>query len=104
MIPQYLELRRSKQKVNSSRVEVVLGRDLLVPRLCLGMHPVSSYKTYALKVDYSGQKGYAGLILSHMESDGNRLGGFAGWTASDALLLYGEGMIEICSCLCIKKN
>lgn len=51
-------------------------------------------KTYALKVDYSGQEGYAGLILSHMESDGNRLGGFAGWTASDALLLYGEGVIE----------
>lgn len=51
-------------------------------------------KTYALKLDYSGQEGYAGLILSHKESDGNRLGGFAGWTASDALLLYGEGVIE----------
>ncbi len=50
--------------------------------------------TYALKIDYSGQEGYAGLILSHKESDGNRVGGFAGWTASDALLLYGEGVIE----------
>ena len=50
--------------------------------------------TYALKIDYSGQEGYAGLILSHKESDGNRVGGFAGWTASDAPLLYGEGVIE----------
>lgn len=57
--------------------------------------PFSEFdKTYALKVDYSGQEGYASLILSHKESDRNRLGGFAGWTASDALLLHGEGMIE----------
>lgn len=57
--------------------------------------PFSEFnKTYALKVDYSGQEGYTSLILSHMESDGNRLGGFAGWTASDALLLHGEGVIE----------
>ena len=35
MIPQYLELRRSKQKVNSSRVEVVLGREpRLAPATC----------------------------------------------------------------------
>ena len=50
-------------------------------------------KTYALKLDYAGQGGYASLILSHKEKDRNRLGVFGGWTASDALLLYGEGAI-----------
>ena len=50
-------------------------------------------KTYALKLDYAGQEGYASLILSHKENDRNRLGAFGGWTASDALLLYGEGAI-----------
>lgn len=51
-------------------------------------------KTYAAKLDYLGVGGYAGLILSHKESDRNRLGAFGGCTASDALLLYGEGRVE----------
>ena len=51
-------------------------------------------KTYALKLDYAGQEAYASIILSHQEGNRNRLGGFGGWTASDALLLYGEGAIS----------
>jgi hypothetical protein len=34
------------------------------------------------------------MILSHKEHDRNRLGAFGGWTATDALLLYGEGTIS----------
>lgn len=51
-------------------------------------------KIYAMKLDYSGQEAYASMILSHQESDRNRLGAFGGWTATDALLLYGEGTIS----------
>ena len=51
-------------------------------------------KTYALKLDYAGQEAYAGLILSRKENDRDRLGAFGGWTATDALLLYGEGTIS----------
>ncbi len=50
-------------------------------------------KAYALKLDYSGRDGYAGLIVSHKPEDRNRLGAFGGWTATDALLVYGEGTI-----------
>jgi len=50
-------------------------------------------KTYALKLDYTGQETYVSIILSHKEHDRNRLGAFGGWTATDALLLYGEGTI-----------
>jgi len=51
-------------------------------------------KTYALKLDYSGQEAYASMIFSHKEPDRNRLGFFGGWTATDALLLYSEGTIS----------
>jgi len=51
-------------------------------------------KAYALKLDYAGQEAYAGMILSHKEHDRTRLGTFGGWTATDALLLYGEGTIS----------
>jgi len=51
-------------------------------------------KTYAIKLDYTGQDAYAGLILSRKENDRDRLGAFGGWTATDALLLYGEGTIS----------
>jgi len=51
-------------------------------------------KIYAVKLDYSGQEAYASMILSHQESDRNRLGVFGGWTATDALLIYGEGTIS----------
>jgi hypothetical protein len=47
-------------------------------------------KTYALKLDYVGQEGYAGLILSHQEEERDKVGIFGGWTASDALLLYSD--------------
>ncbi|MFC1532617.1 hypothetical protein ACFL7M_04540 [Thermodesulfobacteriota bacterium] len=57
-------------------------------------------KTYALKIDYSGSMGYGGLILSHREEDRDRIGAFGGWTASDALLLYGEaGFSQGCNVL-----
>jgi len=51
-------------------------------------------KIYAVKLDYAGQEEYAGLILSHQESDRTRLGAYGGWTATDALLLYGEGVVS----------
>ena len=51
-------------------------------------------KIYAMKLDYAGQEAYASMILSHKECDRNRLSVFAGWTASDALLLYGEGSVS----------
>jgi len=51
-------------------------------------------KTYALKFDYTGQESYASLIVSHRSGDRDRLGGFAGWTATDALLLYAEGAVS----------
>jgi hypothetical protein len=34
------------------------------------------------------------MILSRKEHDRDRLGAFGGWTATDALLLYGEGAIS----------
>ncbi|MCK5541734.1 MAG: hypothetical protein KAI40_03510 [Desulfobacterales bacterium] len=48
--------------------------------------------TYALKTDYSSDKGYISLILSHQEGDNHResVGLFGGLTATDALILYGE--------------
>lgn len=46
--------------------------------------------TQAVKFDYAGQQGYGSLVLSHRQGEDLRLGGFAGVTASDALLLYGE--------------
>jgi hypothetical protein len=51
-------------------------------------------KTYALKLDYTGQEAYVSMILSRKEHDRDRLGTFGGWTATDALLLYGEGAIS----------
>ena len=51
-------------------------------------------KVYALKLDYAGQEEYFGLILSHQESDRTGMGAFGGWTATDALLLYGEGVVS----------
>jgi hypothetical protein len=51
-------------------------------------------RSYALKLDYAGQEGYVGLIPSHKENDRSRLGAFGGWTATDALLLYGEGTLS----------
>lgn len=51
-------------------------------------------KIHALKIDYDGTSHYASLIFSHTESDRPRLGAYSGWTVSDALLLYAEGVMS----------
>lgn len=50
-------------------------------------------RVYAVKADYTAFKKYGTLILSEREGEGLRLGGFAGSTISDAMLLYGEGAV-----------
>jgi hypothetical protein len=45
-------------------------------------------KSYAVKIDYTGNEEYIGLILSHREKDRHRIGAFGGWTVTDAILLY----------------
>jgi hypothetical protein len=50
-------------------------------------------RTYALKVDYTGRENYASIILSFKEDSQILLGFFGGWTVSDAILIYGEGVI-----------
>ena len=50
-------------------------------------------RTYALKLDGTTYRKYAGLILSYREGDRARPGAFGGWTLSDALFLYGEGTV-----------
>jgi len=50
-------------------------------------------KTFALKIDYTGRQNYGSIIFSHREDSLNSLGFFGGWTISDAILLYGEGVI-----------
>lgn len=51
-------------------------------------------KTLAMKIDYSGDTGYASLILSHTDHEKPKLGGFAGTTLTDALIIYGEASIQ----------
>jgi hypothetical protein len=46
--------------------------------------------TYALKLDYTTYRKYFSVIASYKEEDRFQLGAFAKWTASDALMLYGE--------------
>jgi hypothetical protein len=55
--------------------------------------PVPFEKTYALKLDYTGRENYGSAILSYREGSKISLGFFGGWTVSDAILLYGEGVI-----------
>jgi hypothetical protein len=50
-------------------------------------------RTYALKVDYTGRENYGSMILSYKEDSETLLGFFGGWTISDAILLYGEGVM-----------
>ena len=57
------------------------------------MAPIPFEKTYALKIDYTGRENYASAILSYREGSKISLGFFGGWTVSDAILLYGEGVI-----------
>lgn len=51
------------------------------------------YETYVVKLDYTGNEGYASLILSQ-KNDENTVGYFGGWTVTDALLLYTEGSMR----------
>ena len=44
--------------------------------------------TYAFKLDYTTYRKYASLIVSYQENNRASLGGFAGWTVSDAVLVY----------------
>ena len=46
------------------------------------------HKSYAVKIDYTGNEGYIGFILSRREKETHRIGTFGGLTASDAVLLY----------------
>ena len=52
--------------------------------------PGNFHKSYAVKIDYTGSEEYAGLVLSKTEKEGYRIGAFGGWTATDAVLLYGD--------------
>jgi len=56
--------------------------------------PIPFERTYALKMDYTGRENYISAILSHREGSKNSFGFFGGWTISDAILLYGEGVIS----------
>lgn len=47
-------------------------------------------RTYALKVDWTGYRRYVSLVVSKREDRRAHWGGYAGVTATDALLLYGE--------------
>ncbi|MEZ5583228.1 MAG: hypothetical protein R3F37_11135 [Candidatus Competibacteraceae bacterium] len=51
-------------------------------------------KTYATKVDYTGDGRYGSFIISHRESGPTRFGLFAGVTVSDAMLLHIEGSAD----------
>ena len=51
-------------------------------------------KTLAMKIDYSGDTGYASLILSHTDHGKSKLGAFAGTTLTDALIVYGETSLQ----------
>ncbi|SFU53095.1 hypothetical protein [Pseudoduganella namucuonensis] len=50
-------------------------------------------RTYAAKLDYTGDGHYASLLWSHRKHGLNRTGAFAGWNASEALLVYGEASV-----------
>jgi hypothetical protein len=49
-------------------------------------------RTYALKADYTGRENYASAVLSYREGSKISFGFFGGWTISDAIVLYGEGV------------
>ncbi len=51
-------------------------------------------KTLALKIDYSGEQGYAAIILSHTDHKETRVGAFGGTTLSDAVIIYGETSLQ----------
>ena len=51
-------------------------------------------KTYALKIDYSGDDSYASVILSYTDHRETRLGAFGGTTLTDAVIIYSEASIQ----------
>ncbi|WP_440962543.1 hypothetical protein ACL58G_17055 [Massilia sp. GER05] len=55
------------------------------------LDPINRYrKARAVKLDFTGDKTYFSLIGSKASGEGSRIGGFAGWNVSDALLLHAE--------------
>jgi hypothetical protein len=55
--------------------------------------PLLFDKTYSIKADFTGREKYASFILSRRENSETMMGFYGGWTATDALLLFGEGTI-----------
>lgn len=56
------------------------------------LDPINLYrKSYATKIDYTGEGYYHSLLVSRAEGEGTRVGGFAGWAVTDALSLHAEG-------------
>jgi hypothetical protein len=56
------------------------------------LDPLNRYrKAYAIKMDYTGDRAFFSLIGSKARNEAGRIGGFAGWNVSDALLLHVEG-------------
>jgi hypothetical protein len=51
-------------------------------------------RSYAVKIDYTTYRKYLSLIPSYREGDRWRLGAYAGWTVSDAVLVYGESTLS----------
>jgi|WetSurMetagenome_2_1015567.scaffolds.fasta_scaffold140825_2 hypothetical protein len=51
-------------------------------------------RSYAVKLDYTGNKKYFSLIPAYSESDDFRLGFFGGLSVTDALLIYAEGNVN----------
>lgn len=51
-------------------------------------------RSYALKIDYTGEGKFASLIPSYREDGTYRVGYNAGWNVSDALLVYSEGSLN----------
>ena len=50
-------------------------------------------KTYAAKIDYTGDEFYASIIPSYKEGEKERLGWYANKSLTDALLLHAEGSV-----------
>ena len=51
-------------------------------------------KNYALKIDYAAGQGYGSAILSYKDHGRARMGVYAGATATDALIIYGEASFQ----------
>lgn len=51
-------------------------------------------ESYALKADYTGSADYGSLILTYKADAFDQVSGYYGRTASDALLVYAEGVVQ----------